>query len=65
MSRKIEEAEKVLKDNILAPSTLKKYIALFNHWRMFLHNSVGPGTDPFITDGTDPAAEDRVISFVG
>ena len=65
MSRKIEEAEKVLKDSILAPSTLKRYIALFNHWRMFLHNSVGPGTDPFITDGTDPTAEDRVIRFVG
>ena len=65
MNQQIDEAEKVLRSHILAPATLKKYIALFNHWRMFLHNSEGPGASPFIVDGTDPVQEDRVIRFAG
>ena len=65
MNQKTDEAEKVLKSHILAPATLKKHIALFNHWRMFLHNSEGPGADQFFTDGTGPVQEGRVIRFIG
>ena len=57
--------ERVLRKNVLAPETLKQYIASFNHWRIFLHSAFGQGTDPLIMDGTDPVVEDRVIKYVG
>ena len=52
-------------ENAVAPETLRKYILLFDHYRVFLHNYYGPGVDPLITDASDPEAERRIMKFVG
>ena len=49
----------------MAPETLRKYILLFDHYRMFLHNYYGPDADPLITDASDPEAERRIMKLVG
>ena len=62
---RVDEAERLLLENAVTPETLRKYISLFNHYRVFLHNYYGPNVDPLITDASDPEAERRIMKFVG
>ena len=62
---RIDEAERTFLENAVAPETLRKYILLFDHYRMFLHNYYGPDADPLITDASDPEAERRIMKLVG